>query len=94
MECNELLEKVEGRNVLIELGGTRNAKNPSAYRVINTDDIPIIRYFDRALHDFEQTKNNYIFRRLSAERSIVPEKEMDLELSSTGEGASNLVRAF
>lgn len=87
-------KKVEGRNVLIELGGTRNAKNPSAYRVINTDDIPIIRYFDRALHDFEQTKNNYIFRRLSAERSIVPEKEMDLELSSTGEGASNLVRAF
>lgn len=87
-------EKVEGRNVLIELGGTRNSKNSSGYRVINTDDIPVIRYFDRALYGFEQTKENYIFRRLSAERNIVPEKEMDLSLSSTGEGASNLVRAF
>lgn len=36
----------------------------------------------------------YIFRRLSAERNIVPEKEQDLELFGTGEGASNLVRVF
>ncbi|MCM1184091.1 MAG: ATP-binding protein [Roseburia sp.] len=89
-------EKVEGKSIWIELGGTRNAKNPSSYRVIDTDDIPMINIsdFQNGLYAFEQEKKKYIFRRLSAERNIVPEKEMNLELSATGEGASNLVRVF
>lgn len=89
-------EKVGGKNVLIELGGTKNSKNPSGYRAINTDDIPMANqsYFQRGLNVFDREKKNYIFRRLSAERNVVPEKERDLELSSTGEGASNLVRVF
>lgn len=89
-------EKVEGKNILIELGGTRNSKNPSGYRAIDNADIPMTNksYFQRGLYEFEQEKKKYVFRRLSAERNIVPEKEMDLELSNTGEGASNLVRVF
>ncbi|MCM1264171.1 MAG: ATP-binding protein [Butyrivibrio sp.] len=89
-------EKVEGKNICIEFGGTNNLKNPSGYRARNTDDIPMVRqgYFQNAIAVFEREKKNYKFRRLSAERNIVPEKEMDLELSSTGEGASNLVRVF
>ncbi|MCM1327734.1 MAG: ATP-binding protein [Lachnoclostridium sp.] len=89
-------QQVEGKNIMFELGGTKNSKNSSGYRVINTDDFPMANqsYFQNGLYDFERKKENYIFRHLSAERNIIPEKEMDLKLSSTGEGASNLVRVF
>ncbi|MCM1416120.1 MAG: AAA family ATPase [bacterium] len=40
----------------------------------------------------EETINNTIFRRLSAERDIVPEEEKNIGLSMTGIGASNLIR--
>lgn len=83
-----------GKNVLIEFGGTKNSQNNNGYRAINADDFPLINYFQNGLYHFEQEKKNYVFRRLSAERNIVPEKERDLCLSSTGEGASNLVRVF
>lgn len=87
-------EKVGGKSIRIELGGAENSKKPSGYCVIKTNGIPEIDSFDNALNVFERVKKEYIFRRLSAERNIVPEKEGDLELSSTGEGASNLVRVF
>ncbi len=89
-------EKVEGKDISIEVGGTKNSKNPSGYRAINNSDIPMTNqsYFQRGVYDLERERKKYIFRRLSAERNIVPEKEMDLELSSTGEGASNLIRVF
>lgn len=89
-------EQVEGKNLLIELGGTKNAKNPSGYRAVDNNDIPMTNdsYFQRGLHDFEAERKKYIFKRLSAERNITPEQEMELKLSSTGEGASNLVRVF
>ena len=88
------LKKIEGRIAVIEFGGAKDSKNPSGYQAINKEDIPIINYFQDGLFDYEQEKRKYIFRRLSAERNIVPEKEHDLELFSTGEGASNLVRVF
>lgn len=89
-------EKVEGKNILIELGGTKKSKNSSGYCAIDNGDIPIINqsYFQSGLYNFERKRKEYVFRRLSAERNIVPEKEMDLKLFSTGEGASNLVREF
>ncbi len=89
-------EKVEGKKALIEFGGTKNSKNSGGYWAVNTGDIPMENesYFRSGLYDFEQERKHYIFRRLSAERNIVPEKERDLELSSAGEGASNLVRVF
>lgn len=85
-------KQVEGKNLLIELGGTKNAIYNSENRIIETDDV--LRIFGKELNYFEREKEKYIFRRLSAERDISPEKEMELTLSSTGEGASNLVRAF
>lgn len=39
-------------------------------------------------------REEFAFRRLSAERNILPEKETKIILSDTGEGASNLIRAF
>ena len=44
-------EKVEGKNILIELGGTRNSKNPSGYRAIDNGDIPMTNksYFQRVI---------------------------------------------
>lgn len=89
-------KKVEGKNILIELGGTKNSKNPSGCRVVHANDIPLVNqsYFQRGLNDFERERKEWVFRRLSAERNIVPEKEMELELSSNGGGASNLIRVF
>lgn len=89
-------KKVEEKNVWIEFGGTKNSKNPSGYWVINTGNIPLENqsYFRNGLYQFECKKKNHIFKRLSAERNIVPEKEQGLGLSCTGEGASNLVRTY
>ena len=89
-------EAVEGKDLLIELGGTKSAKKPSDYRAIDINNIPMINksYFQSGLRNFERERNSYIFRRLSAERNIVPEKEMELELSGDGAGASNLIRVF
>lgn len=42
----------------------------------------------------ESRRERYRFRKLSAERSISPEREGELYLDSTGEGASNLIRIF
>lgn len=89
--------KVEGKNALIEFGGTKNSNNSDGYWAITTGNIPLEedhRYFQDGVYCFEREKKNYIFKRLSAERNIVPEKEGELQLSSTGEGASNLVRAI
>lgn len=88
------LENVKGKSVLIEFGGTKTSKNPSGYWALNVDEFPVVGHFYNGLNFFEREKKQYIFRRLSAERNIVPEKESDLELSSTGEGASNLIRVF
>lgn len=95
-EAARYWNQVEGKSALIEFGGTKDSKNPSGYWAVNTGNIPLENEscFQSGLYDFEREKKNYIFRRLSAERNIVPEKESDLELSSTGEGASNLVRVF
>lgn len=95
-DASSYWEKVEGKNALIEFGGTKNAKNSSGYWSINTGNILLENqsYFQNGIYHFEQEKKKYIFKRLSAERNIVPEGERNLELSSTGEGASNLVRVF
>ena len=89
-------EKVEGKNALIEFGGTKDSKNSNGYWAVNTGNIPLENesHFRSGLYVFEQERKNFIFRRLSAERNIVPEKEQGLELSCTGEGASNLVRTY
>lgn len=57
-------EKVEGKNALIELGGTKDSQNLSGYRVIKTNDLYGINptYFQSGLNDFECEKRKYIFK--------------------------------
>ena len=47
----------------------------------------------------QDERKNYAFRRISAERNILPEEEYEIgktleDLSCTGEGATNLIRVF
>lgn len=42
----------------------------------------------------DSRRNNYRFRKISAERNILPESEGDLTLHSDGTGASNLIATF
>lgn len=49
--------------------------------------------------DIGHERDKYVFRHVAAERNIVPEEEEELggtleDLSSTGSGASNIIRAF
>ena len=62
-------KKVEGKNVLLELGGTRNLESSSGYRAIETDDIPIIDFFQKGLNVFEQ-KREIIYL------DVYPQKEI------------------
>ncbi len=47
---------------MIELGGTRNSKNPSGYRAIDNGDIPMTNqsYFQRGLYECWITKGKEI----------------------------------
>ena len=89
-------EHVNGKCVSALLGGTKGSNISGGYDVQRDNDIPMSKdsYFQRGINVFSKDRQKYLFRRLSAERNILPEKEMDIKLSSTGEGASNLIRAF
>ena len=90
-------KKVNGKTIDIELGGIGQTIWQSKSKVIDATDIPLIdtSEFERGLDILLSERKKYLFRRLSAERNILPETEMGEEqLSSTGEGASNLVRVF
>lgn len=90
-------KKVNGKTIDIELGGIGQKIWQSKSKVIDATDIPLIdtSQFEKGLDTLLSQRKKYLFRRLSAERNIVPETEMGEEqLSSTGEGASNLVRVF
>lgn len=90
-------KKVNGKTIDIELGGIGQTIWQSKSKVIDATDIPLIdtSEFERGLDILLSGRKKYLFRRLSAERNILPETEMgEKQLSSTGEGASNLVRVF
>lgn len=50
--------------------------------------------WQRAIHCLNMQRGEYCFRRLAADRNIEPEMETEMDLMSTGEGASNIVRIF
>lgn len=90
-------EKVNGKTIDLELEKIENNILKSKCRVVESKDIPMLSDsdFQRGINAFLWDRENYVFRRLSAERNILPEIEIGEEqLSSTGEGASNLVRVF
>ena len=54
---------------------------------------------NRVESDISRERDTYVFRHVAAERNIVPEEEEKIggtleDLSSTGRGASNIIRAF
>ena len=90
-------EQAIGKELLVELGGTKNAKRPGGCYAPTENKVNSLFYindFQAEINEFERERKRYLFRRLSAERNIVPEKEMEINLSNTGEGASNLIRVF
>jgi len=69
--------------------------NHSKLNYIKTSDIPDVHdYQSKGARIVEERRGKYCFRKISAERSISPETERELDLESTGEGASNLIRIF
>lgn len=54
--------------------------------------IEVRQHWEKGVRSIERAIENTIFRRLSAERDIVPEEEKNIGLSMTGTGASNLIR--
>ena len=93
MICVDIRVNLQEKDILIEL--VKGIKGTD-YRVVETADMPIINpnYFRGNFWDLDLKRKSSEFRRLSAERDIVPEKAADIELSSTGKGASNLVYKF
>ena len=90
-------KKVNGKTIDVELGEIGKTIWQNRNIVIEDKDIPLLdtSEFRRGLDILLSERKKYLFRRLSAERNILPEIEMGEEqLSSTGEGASDLVRVF
>ena len=87
---------IEGKCISAVMGGTKGSSLSTGYQLIRDNDIPLSNqsYFQRGINVFSSERQKYLFRRLSAERNILPEKDDYINLSSTGEGASNLVRVF
>lgn len=51
-------------------------------------------YLAQCVEPMRSSREGYRFRKISAERNILPEKEDELYLESDGIGASNLIRTF
>lgn len=92
---NEYWNEVKDKTIELELGNTQNSLYHE-YRFIGDQEIPMSNNRCHTLFDFalEKRRKYYCFKRLFAERNILPENESEINLSETGEGASNLIRAF
>jgi len=69
------------------------------YKAITLENEDVIKFSDSILSAIANTYTNifneYIFRRLNAERNILPENQnSEIDIKSNGDGASNLVRQF
>ena len=90
-------KEVNGKNFDLELMDIGTMIRNSKFKVVEKQDIPVMNddYFQNGIYLFLLERENYKFRRLSAERNILPERETEIkQISGTGEGASDLVRTF
>ncbi|MCH5258752.1 MAG: AAA family ATPase [Lachnospiraceae bacterium] len=81
--------KVNGKTIDVELGEIGKTIWQNRNKVIEDKDIPLLDTgeFRRGLDILLSERMKYLFRRLSAERNILPEVEIGAEqLSSAGEG--------
>ena len=89
--------KSKGRSI-----GYRVEPEDSGGHIVEWDDwLPLWSSSDanRVESDISRERDTYVFRHVAAERNIVPEEEEKIggtleDLSSTGRGASNIIRAF
>lgn len=86
----------KNKNINIILNDTKNIEKSAKYKILENSEIALadLNIFQNAISIPINKRSECIFKRLSAERNIVPEHELKIELSETGEGASNLIRAF
>lgn len=89
--------KSKGRSI-----GYRVEPEDSGGHIVEWNDrLPLWNSSDanRVESDISRERDTYVFRHVTAERNIVPEEEEKIggtleDLSSTGRGASNIIRAF
>lgn len=89
--------KSKGRSI-----GYRVEPEDSGGHIVEWNDrLPLWNSSDanRVESDISRERDTYVFRYVAAERNIVPEEEEKIggtleDLSSTGRGASNIIRAF
>lgn len=90
---NSYWNKVQGKYVTLDYIAGRGYKQQP--KVISDDEIPIIPGIVASVErEFHNQLSTLAFRRLSAERNIVPETVHAIHLSNTGEGATNLIREY
>ncbi len=90
---NSYWDKVQGKYVTLDyIAGGGYKQNSS---VISDNEIPIVQGIAASMErEFSNQLSKSAFRRLSAERNIVPETVYEIHLSNTGEGATNLIREY
>lgn len=90
---NSYWETVQGKYVTFNyLAGGGYRQQP---KVILDDDIPVVQGIKASVErEFHTQLSKLAFRRLSAERNIVPEPVCAIHFSNTGEGATNLIREY
>ena len=90
---NSYWDKVQGNCVTLDYIAGGGYKQQS--KVISDDEIPIVSGIAASVEqEFHNQLSTLAFRRLSAERNIVPETVHAIYLSNTGEGATNLIREY
>lgn len=88
---NSYWDKVQGKNVTFDYLAGGGYKQQS--KVVSDDEIPTVSGIAASVeYEFHKQLDKLAFRRLSAERNIVPETVHAIHLSNTGEGATNLIR--
>lgn len=88
-------KEVVGKNIEFNiLLGSSTYGNALKVEVNSSDSVikELKSHWSNGLRDIENSINSTCFRRMSAERNIVPESSVLEGLSETGEGASNLIR--
>ncbi len=90
---NSYWDEVQGKYVTLNYiaGGGYNQMP----KVISNNEIPNVQRIAVSMErEFHSQLSKSAFRRLSAERNIVPETVHAIHLSNTGEGATNLIREY
>jgi hypothetical protein len=86
-------KKIEGKISAQDRGVPNNKWKPIVDIVLDDNESEKVGYIlKNGACSFQNYIDGNVFRKVAAERDIVPEKERDIKLESSGEGATNLIR--